>query len=33
VYKNVPAPLNLEVPAYTYLNDNKLLIGEDKKSG
>jgi ubiquinol-cytochrome c reductase iron-sulfur subunit len=33
VYKNVPAPLNLEVPAYTYLSDDKLLIGEDKKSG
>jgi ubiquinol-cytochrome c reductase iron-sulfur subunit len=33
VYKNVPAPLNLEVPKYAYLSDNKLLIGEDKKSG
>jgi ubiquinol-cytochrome c reductase iron-sulfur subunit len=32
VYKNVPAPVNLEVPAYTYLSDSKLLIGEDKKS-
>lgn len=31
VFKNVPAPRNLEVPAYTYLSDTKLLIGEDKK--
>jgi len=33
VYKNVPAPLNLEVPQYTYLSDKKLLIGSDKKTG
>jgi len=31
VFKNVPAPLNLEVPAYEYLTDARLLIGEDKK--
>ncbi|HJV81902.1 ubiquinol-cytochrome c reductase iron-sulfur subunit [Noviherbaspirillum sp.] len=31
VFKNVPAPINLEVPAYTFLSDSKLLIGEDKK--
>jgi ubiquinol-cytochrome c reductase iron-sulfur subunit len=31
VYKNKPAPDNLEVPPYTYLSDTKLLIGEDKK--
>ena len=31
VFKNVPAPLNLEVPAYEYLSDTRLLIGEDKK--
>jgi ubiquinol-cytochrome c reductase iron-sulfur subunit len=33
VFKNVPAPLNLEVPQHTYLSDTRLLIGEDKKSG
>jgi ubiquinol-cytochrome c reductase iron-sulfur subunit len=27
VFKNVPAPLNLEVPAYTYLSDTKLQVG------
>lgn len=32
VYKNVPAPDNLEVPPHTYLSDTKLLIGEDKKA-
>jgi ubiquinol-cytochrome c reductase iron-sulfur subunit len=31
VYKGVPAPTNLEVPPYTYLSDNKILIGDDKK--
>lgn len=31
VYRNVPAPSNLEVPPYTYLSDTRLLIGEDKK--
>ena len=31
VFKNVPAPLNLEVPAYEFLTDARLLIGEDKK--
>jgi ubiquinol-cytochrome c reductase iron-sulfur subunit len=30
VYKNKPAPDNLEVPPYTYLTDSKLLIGEAK---
>ena len=30
VYKNKPAPDNLRVPPYTYLSDNKILIGEDK---
>ncbi len=29
VYKNVPAPTNLEVPPHKYLSDSKLLIGED----
>ena len=29
VYKGVPAPTNLPVPPYTYLSENRLLIGED----
>jgi ubiquinol-cytochrome c reductase iron-sulfur subunit len=32
VFKNKPAPDNLEVPPYVYLTDTRLLIGEDKKS-
>ena len=32
VYKNKPAPDNLEVPPYKYLTDSRLLIGEDKKA-
>ena len=32
VYKNKPAPDNLEVPPYTFLSDTKLLIGEAKKA-
>jgi len=32
VFKNKPAPDNLEVPPYMYLSDAKLLIGEDKKA-
>ena len=32
VFKNKPAPDNLEVPPHVYLSDNKLLIGEDKKA-
>jgi ubiquinol-cytochrome c reductase iron-sulfur subunit len=32
VYKNKPAPDNLEVPPHIYLSDTKLLIGEDKKA-
>ena len=31
VYKGAPAPINLEVPPHTYLSDNTILIGEDKK--
>jgi len=31
VYKNKPAPDNLKVPPYTFLSENKILIGEDKK--
>jgi ubiquinol-cytochrome c reductase iron-sulfur subunit len=30
VYKNKPAPDNLEVPPHMYLSDTKLLIGEAK---
>lgn len=29
VYKNVPAPTNLEVPPYKYLTDTRILIGEE----
>lgn len=29
VYKNKPAPTNLEVPPHKYLTDSRLLIGED----
>ena len=31
VFKNVPAPLNLEVPRHVYLSETRLLIGEDGK--
>lgn len=30
VFKNKPAPDNLEVPPHKYLSETKLLIGEDK---
>ena len=29
VYSGVPAPLNLEVPPYTFIGDSRILIGED----
>ncbi len=29
VYKNVPAPTNLVVPPYKFLNDTLILVGED----
>jgi ubiquinol-cytochrome c reductase iron-sulfur subunit len=32
VFKNKPAPDNLEVPPYMYLSDTMLLIGDDKKA-
>lgn len=32
VYKNKPAPDNLEVPPYTFVSDTLLLIGEAKKA-
>ncbi len=31
VFKNKPAPDNLEVPRHMYLSDTLLLIGEDSK--
>ncbi len=32
VFKNKPAPDNLQVPPHMYLSDTRLLIGEDKKA-
>ena len=32
VFKNKPAPDNLEVPPHMYVSDSKLLIGEDKQA-
>jgi ubiquinol-cytochrome c reductase iron-sulfur subunit len=32
VFKNKPAPDNLEVPPYTFLSDSRLLIGESKQA-
>ncbi|RZI77736.1 MAG: ubiquinol-cytochrome c reductase iron-sulfur subunit [Rubrivivax sp.] len=32
VYKNKPAPDNLEVPPHMFLSDTRLVIGEDKKA-
>jgi ubiquinol-cytochrome c reductase iron-sulfur subunit len=31
VYRGAPAPVNLEVPKYTYLSDTRILIGDDTK--
>lgn len=31
VYKGAPAPINLQVPPYTFLSETKILIGDDKK--
>ena len=31
VYKGSPAPINLEVPPYTYVSETTVLIGEDKE--
>lgn len=30
VFKNVPAPINLEVPPYYFLNEQTLVIGEER---
>ena len=32
VFKDKPAPDNLEVPPYTYLSETRILIGESKKA-
>ena len=32
VYKNKPAPDNLQIPPHMFLSESKLLIGEDKKA-
>ena len=32
VFKNVPAPDNLQVPPHMYMSDTRLLIGSDKKA-
>ena len=32
VFKDKPAPDNLEVPPHMYLSDTRILIGEDKKA-
>lgn len=32
VFKNKPAPDNLEIPPHMYLTDTRLVIGEDKKA-
>ena len=32
VFKNKPAPDNLEVPPYMFLSDTRILIGDDKKA-
>jgi len=31
VFKGSPAPINLQVPPYTFVSDNTLIIGEDKE--
>jgi ubiquinol-cytochrome c reductase iron-sulfur subunit len=33
VFKNVPAPINLEVPPYKYLSETRILIGADAQTG
>lgn len=30
VYKGVPAPINLEVPRYAFVNDDEIIIGVDQ---
>lgn len=31
VYKNKPAPDNLQVPPYMFLSDSKIIVGDDQK--
>ena len=31
VFKNKPAPTNMDVPPYMYLSDNRIVIGKDEK--
>ena len=31
VFRNKPAPTNMDVPPYMYLSDNKMVIGKDEK--
>lgn len=31
VFKNKPAPANMDVPPYMFLADNRILIGKDEK--
>jgi len=31
VFKGVPAPINLEVPPYRFVNEHVIIIGEDEK--
>lgn len=30
VFKGVPAPLNLQIPSYGYLNENRIVVGVDQ---
>lgn len=30
VFKNVPAPINLQIPPYVFINDDEILIGTDQ---
>lgn len=31
VFKGVPAPINLQVPPYRFVSENKIIIGEDEQ--
>jgi ubiquinol-cytochrome c reductase iron-sulfur subunit len=31
VFKNKPAPTNMDIPPYMYLSDNRIVIGKDEK--
>ncbi len=33
VFQGVPAPVNLEVPPYSYLSDSRIIVGVDQKKG